>query len=67
MWCVLHPAPLLPAAGEKFVLQEISEFDPQFASLSEFDTGTVNSFSLGVSHLFSPFSLFYIFFTLQAT
>jgi len=44
------------------VLQEISEFDTQFASLSEFDTGTVNSFSLGVSHLFSPFSLFYISF-----
>ena len=36
----------------------LTEFDTQFISLSKFDIGTANSFSLGVSHLFSPiFSL----------
>jgi len=43
----------------------LTKFDTQFASLSEFDTVTANSFDLGVSNLFSPISLFYIFFSIS--
>ena len=42
----------------------LTAFDTQFADLSEFDTVLANSFSLGVSYLFSLISLFPIFFSI---